>query len=326
MAIRLSALLDRIPGDTYDRVDRTRKRLGSMIRDALRQETGLLLNRLDSSLPDEKQEMISVPVCLVSGLPESLHDFTFNDSLALALTVSPYRLDLERTKAGLLGSLPLINELARLDAGRRVLKGREESAGSTLSLVDDLLKLIDQEDPIKAIVGVNEDVLGAYIYRSSLFRGQGGDPAAGKIELYWSVIGLVARMLGVGVEALAAVTLIHEVAHAYTHLGADIDGQRWSSRDFAESDHALKEGLAQYYTHLVSRRVENQLPGTHTAYVQLLQRQPDAYHTHLPWIEGFRPEEIRLAMLSVRRSGVGRSDQFLAELKEAQGKLRVVAK
>jgi hypothetical protein len=69
-------------------------------------------------------------------------------------------------------------------------------------------------------------------------------------------------------------------------------------------------------------RALTQFPDTHATYKHLLERQPKAYHTHLQWVDEFRPEEIRLAMLSVRRSGAGRADQFLEALKEAQCRLR----
>ena len=49
--------------------------------------------------------------------------------------------------------------------------------------------------------------------------------------------------------------LTHELAHAYTQLGADIDGRRWAAASFAKAETELKEGLAQYYTERVLRRV-----------------------------------------------------------------------
>jgi hypothetical protein len=39
------------------------------------------------------------------------------------------------------------------------------------------------------------------------------------------------------------VVLAHELAHAYTQLGADIDGRRWAAPSFAKAETALKEGL-----------------------------------------------------------------------------------
>jgi hypothetical protein len=55
------------------------------------------------------------------------------------------------------------------------------------------------------------------------------------IRLYWGVIELVSEWLGCGIEDLAIVVLARELAHAYTQLGADIDGRRWAAPSFAKA-------------------------------------------------------------------------------------------
>ena len=50
--------------------------------------------------------------------------------------------------------------------------------------------------------------------------------AGSKIARRNTVIGLVSEWLGCAVEDLAIVVLTHELAHAYTQLGADIEGHR----------------------------------------------------------------------------------------------------
>jgi hypothetical protein len=62
------------------------------------------------------------------------------------------------------------------------------------------------------------------------------------------VIGITARALGVSPDALTIVVLAHELAHAYAHLGRDIDNERWETEQFAKSDIDIVEGLAQFYT------------------------------------------------------------------------------
>jgi hypothetical protein len=47
MSIRLQELLENIPDDTEERVDRTRKRINNEVREAIKRETGLALNRKD---------------------------------------------------------------------------------------------------------------------------------------------------------------------------------------------------------------------------------------------------------------------------------------
>jgi CRISPR/Cas system-associated endonuclease Cas1 len=47
MSIRLSELIQRIPPETKQHVDKARQRYNQMIRDALRKETAFVLNRQD---------------------------------------------------------------------------------------------------------------------------------------------------------------------------------------------------------------------------------------------------------------------------------------
>jgi hypothetical protein len=54
---------------------------------------------------------------------------------------------------------------------------------------------------------------------------------------------MISGWLGCAVDDLAIVVLTHELAHAYTQLGADIDGRRWAAASFAKAETELKEGL-----------------------------------------------------------------------------------
>jgi len=324
MAIRLDQLLKMIPADTEDRVDRTRERINTTAREAMRRETGLLLNRRDGKDSNKrKQDNISVPVKLRAGLPAPLRDVSFEDEHWLAVMVSPFRSYLVESDRGLEGLAELIAVLLTDERGQSMLNGREAHVPPIRDLVKELRAHVDRFDPVKRILEVDEDVLGCYRYRlpseGMIFS---TDPFKGSIELYWGVIGLVAGMLGVSIESLTAVVLAHEIAHAYTHLGADIDCERWASIGFSRSDHALKEGLAQYYTHLVGDRLDVQVQGTFATYEQLLEHQPDAYKTHSLWVTKFTPEEIRLAMLEVRRTGTGTCKDFDAALRNARQRLR----
>ena len=113
------------------------------------------------------------------------------------------------------------------------------------------------------------------------------------------------------VEDLAAVVLAHEaLAHAYTHLGRDIDGRRWEVQAFRDSDHALKESLAQYYTARVCRRLLAHAPGCHAVYEELLPHRPRAYQAQVPWLADFTPEEVRYAMIAVRREASASLAEF----------------
>lgn len=157
---------------------------------------------------------------------------------------------------------------------------------------------------------MSDDFLGVYEYDAKdLFEDQRAVNRA-TIRLYWGVIGLVSQWLGCAVEDLAVVVLTHELAHAYTQLGADIEGRRWAAPAFARSETALKEGLAQYYTDRVLNRLERRYPGALKVFLRMLPSQPDAYRAHVPWIDKSSPEAVRRAMLEVRRRGERRLDDF----------------
>jgi len=93
----------------------------------------------------------------------------------------------------------------------------------------------------------------------------GRNPARSRapaVELYWVVIGAIAKIIDVDLEGLTLVVLTHELAHAYSHLGADKDGNRWNDKAFCQADVEIKEGVAQYYTEkvvswLAQRNVES---------------------------------------------------------------------
>jgi hypothetical protein len=75
--------------------------------------------------------------------------------------------------------------------------------------------------------------------------------------VYWMVIGVMSGVLGVPVDALAIVVATHELAHAYSHLGRDIDGSRWETEAFARAELNIAEGIAQFYTEMICHK----LPG-----------------------------------------------------------------
>lgn len=72
------------------------------------------------------------------------------------------------------------------------------------------------------------------------------------VGIYGMPIALISAMLNVSIEDLTAVTLAHALAHGYTHLGRDIDGRTWSDNGFADSELSVIEGLAQFYTDVVT--------------------------------------------------------------------------
>ena len=112
------------------------------------------------------------------------------------------------------------------------------------------------------------------------------------------------------------------VAVVATHRAADIDGRTWKSVAFRNSDHALKEGLAQYYAVRTCERLIVSAPEAGQAYEELLKHQPESYTKHVSWLKKHKPEEVRFALVVARREGETKLERFEAELKKARRQLR----
>lgn len=315
----LASLLADVSPDVEAEVFRVQQERNPATRELIRQETALKLKHEPSGRTD-RRNAVSVPIVLKPGCPSSLSSVAFTERDWLSMKLSQFGRQLEQGEESLRDLSPLIYELGNRPEGQEVLQGRSTSFLQTMGLLEELRESLRSSDPVERILSVNEDVLGAYVTRLDRQQSLFGETAAieGQVVLYWAVIGLTADLLGESVEALTTLVLAHELSHAYTHLGADIDGHRWATEDFMATDDALLECLAQYYTHRVLKRSE--WDGAFGVYQRLLERQPPNYREHLPLVRDSKPEEVRAAMLKVRRQGhrrLGAMKRLLAEERDA---------
>jgi len=291
----LERLLSAHEEEWRETVKRTFRQWNNILRNYLRDETALRL-----SVGDDQQ---SVPVRVTNALPEPFAEIVseFNDPLIWKLYLN---------RAVLAASVQGIR-LAEIEApaiGRHEKLQAHPAAPEELRHVSEHLEAIngylDGLELIERIKGLNSDVLGAYFFRLP------------EVQLYWKVIGLVAGILNVSVEALTVVTLAHELAHAYTHLGRDIDGNRWGTDSFAATDLEIVEGLAQFYTAIICGKLAARFPAAHQAYEALLKMQSGAYVVHTNWTEQTERggEIVRFAMIATRSRKLLRYSQWRAEL------------
>lgn len=313
MTISLISLLDRVPPSVETRVKAARDRSRAVLRDALRTECRLVMRGADDA--DERGTAAQVPVEIVPGYPEVLNTITFPDDLRHVLLLSRYRQALADAASGTAGLIELHRELLLLPRGDQWALETDHPLRETRDWALAMLQRLEKQDPVGTVMGVNEDILGTYSFDATSSDEFAVNRAT--IRLYWGVIGLVSDWLGCTVEDLTIVVLAHELAHAYTQLGADIEGRRWPSRDFAKSELGLKEGLAQYYTARALERLQHRLPASLTTFETLLQKQSAPYHQHEPWRANFSPEAVRRAMIEVRRWREGKVEQFEGRLEKA---------
>ena len=287
---RASRLIEDVLGQyddgLKDRVQRTYKRWNQQIRHLLVEETAL---RLTSGLDRQ-----SVPVKVQDGLPLPFEHVVnqFDDPLLWELLLS---------RGALATTVHVLDRFGpRLDAVQDVLKIESdrpptpEQAEAIRAVFVAALDQLYVHPVVERLATIPVDYLGAYYFHVP------------EVHLYWKVIGVVAGFLDIPVEALTVVTLAHELAHAYTHLGYDIDGGIWPLEDFAGADLHIVEGLAQFYTGAICARLEERLPSAKVAFITLAQKQAPPYNAHRAWCKGLRREGevIRSAMLETRVTGV----------------------
>lgn len=309
-----------MPHSAEGEVRRTRDRMSLRIRDLLAQETGLTLSPVRHSRGWSERRSHSVPVLVERGLPREFEESELPEDFWLACRAAMHRPALERLCQAVPSAQAALEIYSSRSSGSvrcepglfesLCINGSEENGAfeASKATAEAILKWIESFRPIAELLAADNDVFGLYSCRR-----EAGQIVA-HIKLFWQPIAFVASALGVSVEAMTTVVLTHELAHAYTHLGEDTDGEAWSFNGFWASETSLIEGLAQYYTHLVCSRTDERFMEANRAFQALLPCQPDAYKSHVPWVDGFKPENVREAMRRTRTIGRGQLAEFNRQL------------
>lgn len=275
--------------DIQGYVERAFKQWNLIIRDYLRTEMALRL-----SVGDDTQ---AVPVRVVGGLPCPFEAVVEGNLSDIWLLLNGPRIT--QTVEG----LQLMQRFYDQLAGHATLQpspATKEEVQHVSVYAQRLARLIQNLPLVSRVREIDQDILGAYFFRTP------------KIDLYWMVIGIVAAMLGVNVEALTVVVVAHELAHAYTHLGRDIDGDRWDTEAFARADLDIVEGLAQFYTGVVCDKLDQRMPAAKLAYDRLLELQAAPYSVHRDWTQQNEAggEIVRVSMIQARSNSEERYEVF----------------
>jgi hypothetical protein len=297
-----------ISEDAEDRVKRSCKQWNLVVRDHIRNETGLRLTDGDTRG--------AIPVKVVEGFAEPLAELInkFSDPVLWRLILGQPKLD--RIIEGLNYFLDGWQSFEDWPKLPEVAKGGREYLKRSLEITHALQQLTVIEEVQHGIKEIDHDILGAYYFT----RKNGPE-----IEIYWMAIAMVAAMLALRIEDLTAVVLVHELAHGYTHIGHDIDGIQWDSSDFGHTDSSIVEGLAQFYTEVVVTRLEGRAPGQKISYERFLEMQSGPYLAHREWFKSDsaqKGEIVRRAMVTARRNGVTSKDEWQTLLESAKEDLR----
>jgi hypothetical protein len=278
-----------IPPDAEERVNRSFKQWNQIIRDHIRTETGLKLSDGDSRF--------AIPVRVVPGFPVTLAQLIdqYRDPVMWRIIIGQPKL------GGLIQGLEFLlqawSEFERWPSLPEAARDGEATLGQALAIARALQQAALAEEIVNQIKKLQEDILGVYRFQP----GQGSS-----VELYWLPIAMVAAMRDVAIEDLTMVVLIHELAHGCTHIGRDIDGASWDDTGFCGSDLAVVEGVAQFYTEVISQRLAGRTPSLFRAYEGLLSLQSWPYLVHRKWLAGDRRqigEKVRFTLIAARSQG-----------------------
>jgi hypothetical protein len=298
-----------LPPDAEERVKRLVKHANMAVRDQIRSETGLRMVDPDGSA------RTGAPVSVVDGFSPAFAGLVAGnpDPVLWALVSGQSRLG--RLVDGLNFLLGLWPDLAKWNHLPPGLQGAETALARTREVAAELQKVVIAQQLIEKMKKINEDILGCYRVQNDRSR----------VEIYWMPIAIVASMLELHVEDVTLVILAHELAHAYTHLGRDIDGREWESKGFFASDKSVTEGLAQFYAMAVTSRLWQRYPLARAAFDKLLTLQSGPYLAHEEWenhYSGNGSETVRFAMLVARSKGMVLDAEWIEEIKNTTTKLK----
>jgi hypothetical protein len=283
----------------HEIVERTVNRWNDHLRKLIRDETGLKFVG-----GNERQ---GIKTQIVDGLPLPLASVFEQDS-------NPLLWELILNNSNLQGALSGLDVVAEnfdlLSDWRRehnTALTRDELQ-NTKVLITGLIDWLKSRGLKERIQNIDEDVLGAYFFHKR------------NIQIYWMAISVAARMLNVSIEGLTIAVFAHELIHAYTHLGNDHDGEQWATPAFADADNQIVEGLAQFYTAEVCKRIEARAPGSVQAFEQLSTIQSPAYNCFRSWTDEKERggEIVRFSMIGCRKRKLTGYKEFLAEIRKVR--------
>lgn len=276
-----------LPPDARDRVRRAINEYNRVLRNQIREETRL-------NLADDRGRG-SVPIRIEDGFPVGVARLIDNHRDAALWRLIALHPALDRAASGLGDLIETWQEIAHwphLPVAPDSITSLEYSG----HLVNRLQGIAGVDAVFRELREIREDILGVYRFH----------PGPARIEIYWMAQAFFAAAFGLPIEDLTVVTLIHELAHAYTHLGRDIDGVAWRDPGFGLSDANVVEGLAQHITAVVTEQLKTRVPGGSSAYRELLKHQSGPYRAHEDWFSSAperRSEIVRFAMLRARHRG-----------------------
>lgn len=304
-----------LPEKVRERVENAVKNNNKRIRESLRRKTGFSL----STIWTGENSSTRVPIEVSDGIPQKLRELLEEYPDIMLWKVLFMQRDLRKMADTFADFSKNWSDFENWRLAPEVFKGSQPAIAKVQQVISEMIDTAQRERLIEKLFGIREDILGCYHF----------DESSSRISIYWQPIAIFAMILGVRLEDLTVVTLIHELAHAYTHLGGTIDGDPWETRLFKEADLDIVEGLAQFYTHEIAYEWSGMEPGIFEAYTSLLKNQDGPYLAHLTWSNHSTKnscEVLRATLVEARAKGITDYSDWLTCLLANRERLRQMPK
>ena len=144
--------------------------------------------------------------------------------------------------------------------------------------------------------GQSADIWGGYFFRD------------GRINIYYLPLILFCQIYNVPLEQAIISTLVHEVAHAYHHMGKDKDNVTWTS--MSGTDLKIVEGMAEYFTWLFVETYKYNHTDMERTYNIMFKCLGNEYTVFKSWIPIYSKETIKSALLGTRKKSIIKYEEF----------------
>jgi hypothetical protein len=272
--------------DLKDEVISSYKKNNIKIRKALSEKIGFSLHykSVEQGVYFENNERVSIPIKVEDSVPTKFLDILEDcddDLLELLLKYNSMVTALNELKF----------QLEKYDSFSKFHEDKcspKEIQSSILHLRK-LIYVVDSSGIIEKLKRLGPDILGAYYFYES------------RVELYWLSIGMYSLIYNTPIDELTIVVLTHELAHGYSHVGFDIDGNDWDTIAFSKTDLKIVEGIAQFYTEMICNDFFERASKT---FNNLLEKQEIQYCDYKNWFETHEEnkyEKMRSTIRKVRK-------------------------
>ncbi len=255
--------------DVKQEVERVYKNWNNKTREFLKSQMAF---NLKSTNELDKQGAISIKV--TDEVPPSLWElFKKHDYIIWELIFNSSKIN--KTIQGLGFFNKIYNDIHNINKEKynvETFLPLQTSKETIHQLKDEFSSILDFINSLNILKDLREggDVFGSYNIKTK------------EVKLYWLTIGLYAISKGYPIELVTLVILSHELAHGYSHIGYDIDGANWNDNDFMNTDLAVVEGIAEYYSREFCKSLDRR--DLFDVYEELLREAPIEYTKYTEWI------------------------------------------